>query len=271
MWSFPGGSILCIYSYKSFLYYCCFKDSFGKSGLAKDTPWHIFGWVLRMWGVKKKKHCPKNHGISKLVIWRSQNPGIQSRTPLCWRVQRLGFQQKNNSTGRMQVLTIKIKGQTTSCFSCDVWTFCSSGWPPVLEKMIRWQCLPHLPRCSLSHTKNWLMSSLFGTSGWGFIWVLLKSSWTWFRQQWSRRCGISAEFPLWSSSSLPLTFWKLDDWAHALNQDWWKVQYSFALNHCLYKTANFCGFPKRRNEKMLHSYFSRCKLLVSGRLTKLGS
>ena len=25
--------------------------------------------------------CPKNHGISKLVVWRSQNPAIQSQTP----------------------------------------------------------------------------------------------------------------------------------------------------------------------------------------------
>ena len=25
--------------------------------------------------------CPKNHGISKLVVWRSQNPAIQIQTP----------------------------------------------------------------------------------------------------------------------------------------------------------------------------------------------
>ncbi len=34
--------------------------------------------------------CPKNHGISKLMVWKSQNPAIiQSQTPLFYRVQSL--------------------------------------------------------------------------------------------------------------------------------------------------------------------------------------
>ena len=30
---------------------------------------------------------PKNHGISKLVVWRSQTPAMHMQTPLVWRVQ----------------------------------------------------------------------------------------------------------------------------------------------------------------------------------------
>ncbi len=30
---------------------------------------------------------PKNHGISKLMVWRSQNPPVESQTPPFWRVQ----------------------------------------------------------------------------------------------------------------------------------------------------------------------------------------
>ena len=29
-----------------------------------------------------KMNSPKNHGISKLVVWRSQNPAIEGQTPL---------------------------------------------------------------------------------------------------------------------------------------------------------------------------------------------
>ncbi len=39
-------------------------------------------WMSMSIAVPKKLPCPKNNGISKLVVWRSQNPAIQSQTPL---------------------------------------------------------------------------------------------------------------------------------------------------------------------------------------------
>ena len=48
---------------------------------------NVIGCVGMVGHLKKKTdfpniHNPKNHGISKLVVWRSQNPAIQSQNPL---------------------------------------------------------------------------------------------------------------------------------------------------------------------------------------------
>ena len=47
-----------------------------------------FGGLLSLCWKNKSVFCrPKNHGISKLMVWRSQNPPIQGQTPPVWRVQ----------------------------------------------------------------------------------------------------------------------------------------------------------------------------------------
>ena len=46
-------------------------------------PLHSTWKYLTLQESAKKYLCPKYHQISKLVVWRSQNPAIQSQTPLC--------------------------------------------------------------------------------------------------------------------------------------------------------------------------------------------
>ena len=40
----------------------------------------VCGWTNRE-KLLFESFCPKNHGISKLMVWRSQNPPIESQTP----------------------------------------------------------------------------------------------------------------------------------------------------------------------------------------------
>ena len=58
----------------------------------KNNAWNLIKARGHIWGsvaiceIQKNITFPKNHGISKLVVWRSQNPAIQIQTPLFWRV-----------------------------------------------------------------------------------------------------------------------------------------------------------------------------------------
>ena len=55
---------------------CRRKDKLIKTGIMRKI---MFIRILKQ---REALYYPKNHGISKLMIWSSQNPAIQSHTPL---------------------------------------------------------------------------------------------------------------------------------------------------------------------------------------------
>ncbi len=68
----------------------------------------ILCWTIIKYEVWAVWVYPKNHGISKLVVWRSQNPALQSQTPLFWRVPADSKGRSKSQKNSMYKSVIKL-------------------------------------------------------------------------------------------------------------------------------------------------------------------